>query len=85
MDEQRKPEPDHGASLVWSDDDERNVATLIAKFGGDVNEALKRFFTSGGGTDYSYARILSVRFASRFGMTEVDFMRAYRQWRKGKL
>jgi len=85
MDEPKKPEPDYGSTLVWSNDDERNVKMLLAKFGGNPTEALKRFFTSAGGTDYQYARSLSVRFASRFGMTEVEFMKLYRRWRRGTL
>jgi len=76
-------EPDHGATLVWSDDDEKNVKALLAKYGGDPNGALKRFFESAG-TDYAAARGLSVRFAKPFGISEVEFMKRYRRWRKGK-
>ena len=79
------PVPDYGSTLVWSDDDERNTKMLLNKFGGDVDKALKRFFESGGGTDYAYARSLSVRFAKPLGLTEVDFMKRYRQWRRGNL
>lgn len=85
MDEQRKPEPDYGSTLVWSNDDERNIKWLLDKVSGDTKEAVKRLFISGGGTSYQTARALSVRFAARFGMTEVEFMKLYRQWRQGKL
>jgi len=85
MDEQQKPEPDYGSTLVWSNDDERNVNMLLANFEGNIKEAVRRLFVSGGGTSYQYARVLSVRFASRFGISEVDFMKLYRHWRQGKL
>ena len=85
MNDQQKPEPDYGSTLVWSNDDERNTKRLLNKYGGDMEQALKRLFISGGGTDYQNARSLSLRFASRFGITEANFMKLYRRWRQGKL
>ncbi len=82
--EQHAPEPDYESTLVWSDDDERNVGLLLKTCGGDVDEALKRLFQSGGGTDYASARLLSIRFAKSMGLSEVEFMQKYRRWKKGK-
>jgi hypothetical protein len=76
-------EPDHGSTTVWSDDDEKNVKLLLERYGGDFNESIKAFFRAGG-TEYLDARRLSVRFAGRFGLTPIEFMKKYRRWRKGK-
>jgi hypothetical protein len=88
MNDQHKPGevvPDYGSTSVWSDDDKKNTDTLIKKYEGDLNGAMKRLFESGGGTDYATARVLSARFAESFKLTEVEFMKLYRKWRRGKL
>lgn len=86
MNEKATPDnvvPDYGSTLVWSNDDQRSVEMLLRKYNGDVDAALKRLFEAGGGTDYAWARQLSVRFANTFGLNEAEFMTKYRRWRRG--
>lgn len=87
MNEEKNKEviPDHGSTLKWSNDDEKSTKLLVNKYDGNIDGALKRFFESGGGTDYASARVLSIRFAISFGISEVEFMKIYRRWRKGQL
>ncbi len=75
--------PDYGSSLVWSNDDQRSIRLLLDKYEGNLDEALKRLFQSGG-TDYASARQLSVRLSAPLGLTEAEFMQKYRRWKKGK-
>jgi hypothetical protein len=77
-------QPDYGSTLVWSNDDKRNVAMLLEKNGGSVDAALKALFQAGN-TSYQQALDLSTRFGPAFGMSATDFMKKYRLWRKGCL
>ena len=77
------PQPDHGSTLVWSNDDQKNGQKLLEKYNGDANEALKRLFETGG-TEYAEARRLSGRFAKIFGVDDLEFMKRYRRWRRGQ-
>lgn len=80
----QEEQPDYGSTLVWSNDDSKNVAILLKQHDGNVDQALKRLFTAGS-TNYETALRISGRFAPYFGITPVDFMKKYRLWRKGKL
>jgi hypothetical protein len=86
MTDKKKPKPDYGSSLVWSTETgkamQAGVATLLRKHGGNVDEALKSFFLSGG-TSYSEGRELSI-YARYFGLTEAEFQTKHRHWKRGE-
>ena len=64
------------------DDEQRNkVYDLLYKYDQDMQRAIEALF--GGSCSYKTARQLSVSFAKHFGLSEADFMRYYRWWRKG--
>ncbi|MGB9236134.1 MAG: hypothetical protein WCC04_17130 [Terriglobales bacterium] len=79
----KPPEPDHGASLVWSTEAPKRAQALLAKNNGDVNKSLKDLF--GGSTSYDQARVLAETFAEGFGLTVGKFIWKYYAWRRGEL
>jgi len=87
MTDSKKPNPDHGSSLVWSTDKETarkaGVTTLLRKHGGNVDAALKEIF--GDSCSYRSARDCSEVLAPHFGITPGEFMGKFKLWRKRKL
>jgi hypothetical protein len=84
-DDKPKPAPDHGSTLVWSDDDEKGVRLLLKAANGNIDTALAKFFKAGGGPNVKTARKLAKRYCTPFGISEVEFMRKYRAWKRGNL
>jgi len=77
------PKPDHDSTLVWSTDPKKRVEALLAKTGGDVDEALRRLF--GKNTSYQQARVLAECFSEGLGLRIGQFMLKYYSWRRGEL
>lgn len=85
MNDEGKPDPDYGSSLVWSTENSAAVgaATLLKKHSGNVDNALRALF--GHSCDYSSARLYAEALAAHFGLTVIDFMKKWRLWKKGQL
>jgi hypothetical protein len=75
-----KPEPDYGATTVWSNDFPKGVKMLLEEHGGDIDAALSALFRTGG-TTYEKARGISGIFAPLFGLSEAEFMKKHKNWK----
>lgn len=76
-------EPDHGSTVVWSDNDKENLGRLLAKHDGDIGNFLADLF--GGSCSPETARRLAAVYAPQLGLALKEFMGYYRKWKRGEL